>query len=37
MTGTLKDGFSNYVGIVFSVEHGKKNPTMVKDVGLMKQ
>lgn len=34
MTGTLKDGFSNYVSIVFSVEHVEENPTMVQDVGL---
>lgn len=34
MTGALKDGFSNYVSIVFSVEHVEENPTMVQDVGL---
>lgn len=34
MTGALKDGFSNYVSIDFSVEHVEENPTMVQDVGL---
>lgn len=34
MAGALKDGFSNYVNINFSVEHVEENPTMVQDVGL---
>ena len=34
MTGALKDGFSNYVSIDFSVEHIEENPTMAQDVGL---
>ena len=34
MTGALKDGFSNYVSIVFSVEHVEEKSTMVQDVGL---
>lgn len=33
-TGALKDGFSNYVNVDFSVEHVEENPTMIQEVGL---
>lgn len=34
VTGALKDGFSNYVNVVFEVQRIEENPTMAQEVGL---
>ncbi len=34
VTGALKDGFSNYVNVIFQVSRVEENPTMAQEVGL---